>query len=318
VLEGDVQCQHIEAYNVNEPGSPRYRDVIARADWHIALCRSCAEGRLEEALRSSRRFGLFIGPLIVGLAVLGAVMVGGIAARLGGGGPFLLLFLIGCAGVALVGIIMIPVGLYSSAKANAKLGRLRSEGDRYAPDDEDKWDMIDTEARRIVDCLESGKRDFVGDFFLPKGRPRNLGMSESTLSYDIVEKSGQRFRADDIIEITFHHGWNASPSDPDSMNTWNVKAPHIAPELLQLLRIGDALNLRDSYGERSERGQYHCLEIVTEHGTKKVEIHGLGVFSQFVRSTEESRRAIRLMCALEEYFKPAEKNPGGHERPGER
>lgn len=187
-LEQDVVCAQTESYHVNEPGSPGRTDIIARAHWHIALCRVCAEKRLDEELRRARHRGLYVGPVLIVCGVVLAGFIAAIVRAFEAGGVFAALAIIGCGLVVLRGIIMIPVGLYNSAKANARLNALRINPNGCSFSEEERWDMIGAEGLRVIECLEKNRRDFHGSFALPRGTAKDPGMGESTLSWGLLPK----------------------------------------------------------------------------------------------------------------------------------
>lgn len=190
-IEEDVECLRTETYTVNEPGSPRRRNIIGRTDWRIGICRNCTEKRLEESLRSSRRLGLFVGPTLLGGSVLSALILFPMLAHVRS--PLVSLAgLLFCGGAFFVGLIMVPVGLYQAIKASFTLRRLRREGDAFQLSDDEKWKAVEREGERIIKCLESTKKEFVGDFILPKGDPRLNG----SLSYAIAKRSPSGVRKD--------------------------------------------------------------------------------------------------------------------------
>jgi len=125
------------------------------------------------------------------LIVCGVVLAGFIAAivrAFEAGGVFAALAIIGCGLVVLRGIIMIPVGLYNSAKANARLNALRINPNGCSFSEEERWDMIGAEGLRVIECLEKNRRDFHGSFALPRGTAKDPGMGESTLSWGLLPK----------------------------------------------------------------------------------------------------------------------------------
>ena len=175
-LARQVECAWIHSYDLNEPGSPTRRDVIAKTPWEIEICRPCTERRLEESLRTWRQLGFFIGPSLVVGSVVSALILFPLLAKAHSplASVSALLF---CGGGFIIGLIMIPVGLILVAKATNRLTKLKQEAGNYTFTDDDAWEAIETEGERIIKALESGKRDFHGDFTLPQAqRPEeNMG-----------------------------------------------------------------------------------------------------------------------------------------------
>ncbi|MFW6155049.1 MAG: hypothetical protein ACOC95_07535 [Planctomycetota bacterium] len=179
-----VECVYEEHYELNEPGSPRRSDVLGRETWDIQLCRSCARRRLEEAVTKARRWAFLTGPVALGVAIVGtAIAVPLLAAARA---PLLSLAVLGTLAVAgIFGLIMVPIGVYRAAKATSRLRRLQASEGVGDFDDQDRWELIQQEGKRIINLLEENQRDFYGNFALPDGSPRHPGMGESTLSYRI-------------------------------------------------------------------------------------------------------------------------------------
>jgi len=294
-IEEDVECQQTESYAVNEPGSPRCTDIIEREDWHIAICRECAETRFEESLRSARLAAFLIGPGLLVLSVLAFLILLPILAQLGS--PLVSLSaLLACGFVFLAGVIAVPVGFFQAIRASRRLACLKEEADGYQFSDDDRWEAVECEGRRIIDALKRGeKSDLFENVALPKGTPRNAGMGESDLSYVIAKRSSRPHGIQDILEVSYRS------SAIGTADTLTLRAPDIPNEILDALRIADVFSLADCYGEPSDSSEASeaCLEIVTKAGVKRVERYDWSA----MRAREGERRsAYRLMCMLDEYF----------------
>lgn len=128
------------------------------------------------------------------------IIIAAIASALGAGGPFAGIAIIGCGLVVLRGIIMVPVGLYRSAKATARISAIRSSLGQNVFSEKECWEMISAEGLRIIECLEENKRGVYGCFVLPQGIAKNPGMGESSLSWGILPKKQVTVQQNERIE----------------------------------------------------------------------------------------------------------------------
>jgi hypothetical protein len=107
----------------------------------------------------------------------------------------------------------------------------------------------------------------------------------------------------DINMITLRSGFVDDLRKTDSCPEIMFSAPNIPPDIIKQFQQDDYLSLKSSYGDPSwgEPIQYDRIEIKTTAGTKTLEIFNRAILL-FTQNTEETRRAHRVIYAVEKYM----------------
>ncbi len=108
----------------------------------------------------------------------------------------------------------------------------------------------------------------------------------------------------DIVCLTLQSGMVKELDKIDQCPLITFTAPDIPADILKQLKEDDYTSLKEKYGNPiwGDPIQYECLRVQTSSGIKTIEIFNRAILL-FIQNTEKTRRAHRIIYALEKYMR---------------